>query len=85
MLLELQAEIRRLLRQTKPQQDHLASQLKKEVRGVDRQIAELPSMLTEVKHRRPLIHRIDALEDERQELELRLRTWNKLKSQRSCR
>ena len=29
-------------------------------------------MLTEVKHRRPLIQRIDALEDERQELEMRL-------------
>jgi hypothetical protein len=72
MLLELQSEVRRLFSQTQPHQDHLASQLKKEVKNVDRQIGDLAGLLTEAKHRRPLIHRIDALEDERQELELRL-------------
>ncbi|HNP64252.1 MAG TPA: recombinase family protein [Woeseiaceae bacterium] len=72
MLLELQAEVRRLFATSQPHQDHLASQLKKEVKDVDRQIADLAGLLTEVKHRRPLIRRIDSLEDERQELELRL-------------
>ena len=35
-------------------------------------------MLTEVKHRRPLIQRIDALEDERQELDARLNDMNQV-------
>jgi site-specific DNA recombinase len=42
------------------------------IKNVDRQIGELAQMLTEVKHRRPLIHRIDPLEDERRDLDLRL-------------
>ena len=71
-LAELQAEIQKLLDCKKPQQNHLISQLKKELRAIDGQIADLAAMLTEVKHRRPLIQRIDALEDERQELETRL-------------
>ena len=69
-LAELQAEIRQLLK--RPQQNHLIAQLKKEIRAIEIQIEELASMLREVKHRRPLIQRIDALEDERQELDTRV-------------
>ena len=46
--------------------------MKKEIRAIEGQISDLASMLTEVKHRRPLIQRIDASEDERQELDVRL-------------
>ena len=84
-LTELQAEIQTIAGRKKPQQNHLISQLKKELKDVDKQIADLAAMLTEVKHRRPLIQRIDALEDERQELDIRLRTWIRLRGQRSYR
>ena len=72
VLADLQAEIRRLFDENQPRQNHLLQQLRKEIKDVDRQIGELAGMLTEVKHRRPLIQRIDALEDERQDLELRI-------------
>ena len=78
VMVDLQAEIRRLFDQSQPQQNHLIQQLRKEIKDVDRQVGELAGMLTEVKHRRPLINRIDALEDERQDLELRLSDHKKV-------
>ena len=77
-LVDLQDEICRLLDAKAPQQNHLIAQLKKEIRAIQSQISDLASMLTEVKHRRPLIQRIDALEDERQELDLRLQDMNQV-------
>ncbi len=77
-LVELQTEIRTLFEANQPRQNHLLQQLRKEIKDVDRQIGELAGMLTEVKHRRPLIQRIDALEDERQDLELRLTDHEKV-------
>ena len=71
-LIELQAEIRALFEKRQPQQNHLVQQVKKEIKNVDRQMAELAGLLTEVRHRRPIIQRIDALEDERQDLDIRL-------------
>ena len=77
-LADIQAEVRRLLDSQRPQQNHLVAQLKKEIRATKSQIEELASMPTEVKHRRPLIQRIDALEDERQELDARLNDMKQL-------
>lgn len=74
----LKAQIRRLFDENQPRQNHLRRQLRKEIKYVDSQIGELAGMLTEVKHRRPLIQRIDALEDERKELKLRLSDHEKV-------
>ena len=71
-MLELQKEVKDLLSEQRPKQNLLLVQLKNELKAIEREIANLAAMLTEVRHRRPLIQRIDGLEDERQALELRL-------------
>ena len=71
-LAALRLEVKSIIEAQKPEQGHLLNQMRKELRGIDRQINELASMLTEVRHRRPLIQRIDALEDQRQALGLEL-------------
>ena len=79
-MLELQKEVKDLLSEQRPKQNlllvqlknDLLVQLKNELKAIEREIANLAAMLTEVRHRRPLIQRIDGLEDERQALELRL-------------
>ena len=55
-----------------PQQGQLALRLKKEVKNVDRQIGDLGGSLTGAMLRCPLLHRIDAREDECQKSDLRL-------------
>jgi len=77
-MLEIQAEVRLLFERRKPKQVSLTAQLRKEIRSIEKQIEDLASVLTEVKHRRPIIQRIDALEDERQSLELRLADLNEV-------
>ena len=83
-LAEIQAETAKLLSERVPRQTHLASQLKREIREIERQSSDLASMLSEVKHRRPLIQRIDALEDEREALELRLSDLEEIEEPEFC-
>ena len=42
------------------------------MRKVQKQIGDLTDLLTEIKHQRPLLERIDALEDRRLRLELQI-------------
>ena len=69
----LQAEIAHLRRSQRPQKASLLAQMQKEIREIERQVTELAKLMTQVRHRRPLIARIDNLEDERQSLEAQLK------------
>jgi site-specific DNA recombinase len=71
-LTALKEEVTALLATQKPDQNHAIAQVRREIRGIDRQVKELAGLLTEVRHRRPLIQRIDSLEDERQSLAVQL-------------
>ena len=51
-----------------PEQRHLADHVRKSLNDIDREVSELAGLLFEVRHRRPLIERMDRLEDERQSL-----------------
>lgn len=83
-LAEIQAEKAKLLSERAPYQTQLASQLKREIREIERQSSDLASMLSEVKHRRPLIQRIDTLEDERETLKLRLSDLEEIEEPEFC-
>ena len=54
-----------------PEQRHRVEQ-EKEIRVIDREVNELAGLLAEVRHQRPLIERMDMLEDERQSLMVQL-------------
>ena len=54
-----------------PEQRHRVGQ-EKEIRVIDREVNELAGLLAEVRHQRPLIERMDMLEDERQSLMVQL-------------
>ena len=71
-LQELRQEVRELLEAEKPEQGHRAAQLNKAIRDIEREVGELAGLLAEVRHRRPLIERMDLLEDERQSLVVQL-------------
>jgi len=71
-LTTLQQEVVQLIKSRRPQKGTLMAQVTRQIREVDRQVSDLAGMLTEVRHRRPLIERIDALEDQRQSLEAEL-------------
>ena len=68
----LQQEVEELFAEQQPKQTYLVDQIKRELRKAEKQIADLVDLLSEVKHQRPLLERIDSLEDRRQDLELQL-------------
>ena len=64
----LRQEVTEMLEAETPEQRHLADHVRKSLNDIDREVSELAGLLTEVRHRRPLIERMDRLEDERQSL-----------------
>ena len=68
----LQQEVEELFAEQQLKQIYLVEQIKREMRKTEKQITELTDLLTEIKHQRPLLERIDALEDRRLGLELQM-------------
>ena len=69
----LKAEIDRELASKSKDTDHFLVQLKDELRQIERQISELVDLVTQVNHKRPLLERLEKLEEERQGVESKLR------------
>ena len=69
---ELEQEVEELFAEQQPKQTYLVEKIKREMRKTEKQIADLTDLLTEMKHQRPLLERIDALEDRRLGLELQM-------------
>ena len=68
----LQQEIEELFIEQQPKLTYLVDQIGRELRKTEKQITDLTGLLTEIKHQRPLLERIDSLEETRQDLELKL-------------
>ncbi len=64
----LRAEIEKQARTAQQTQDSHGQVLQQELKALDKEIRELTGMLTEVKHRRPILERLDQLEEQRQAL-----------------
>lgn len=69
----LKAEIDRELASKSENSDRFLVQLNDELRQIERQITELVGLVTQVNHKRPLLERLDKLEEERQGVESKLR------------
>ena len=65
-------EVVDLQRQRKPASLAQRSQLERELRDLGHQIEQLTGVLTDLRHRRPILERIDALEEQREALAAQL-------------
>ncbi len=64
LLNRIQAEAKK-----QPQADNKSAKLKQELKHIEKQIQDLVQLITQVKHQRPILEKIDLLEEERGTLE----------------
>ena len=67
-LKELKKEINAHIKRSKSKKPERATQLKKELASIEKQINDLLEMARQVKHQRPMLEKIDLLEDEREDV-----------------
>ncbi len=68
ILADLKNEIEKELATAKPSHDSYLKGLKKELKEIERQISEIMDLVTQVNHKRPLLDRLDNLEENRTNL-----------------
>jgi site-specific DNA recombinase len=64
-LLKLQQEVKQQIGTQHTNHDHCAAALENELKDITRQINDIVQLITQVKHQRPLLERIDVLEESR--------------------
>ena len=68
-LIEIRQQIQREYTESNCMQDDGQRQINQELQRLEKEIRELASLVTEVKHRRPILERLDLLEEQRQQYE----------------
>ena len=67
-LLQLQDEINTLIKKSKQNKPQRSTQIEKEIASIEKQTSDLITMVQQLKHQRPILEKIDQLEEERVEL-----------------